>query len=210
MVVLEAKACTKCGLYKAPTAFHKRKLSKDGLMAQCKDCVNSRIKANYDKDPAKKIAKTREYHLANPEWSKEVLAAWHKKNREIRYARVKDRLISDPDFLNYRRKVQANSERKRRALKAETQVEHITLIQYEEKLLSFNNTCWICEQEIKTLEWDHVHPLSKGGAHVIDNLNPACSDCNGRKNDAWPFTDEMKNDIAIEVRNLTKLKEVMP
>jgi len=208
--VLDAKVCTKCGLSKASSGFHKRSLSKDGLMSQCKDCVNSRIKANYDKDPAKKIVKTREYHLANPEWSKEKQAAWHKENREVRYIRVKHRLVTDPEFLLYRRKVQANSERKRRAIKAYTQVEHITLEQYAEKLNNFNNMCWICEMPIDKLEWDHVQPLSKGGAHTLENLKPACDKCNGRKNDAWPFTDEMKATLANEVRNLTKFEEVMP
>ena len=208
--VLEAKVCTKCGLSKASSGFHKRSLSKDGLMAQCKECVNSRIKANYDKDPAKKIAKTREYHLANPEWSKEKLAAWHKKNREVRYARVKNRLANDPEFLSYRRKIQANSERKRRAVKVATQIEHITLEQYNKKLTAFNNLCWICEQTISKIEWDHVQPLSKGGVHTLENLRPSCDKCNGRKNDAWPFTDEMKTALANEVRNLTKFEEVMP
>ena len=210
MLDLDSKTCTKCGLSKASADFHKRSLASDGLMSQCKECVNSRIKANYDKDPAKKIAKTREYHLAHPEWSKEALSKWHKENRKVRYERVKNRLATDQEFLDYRRNIQAASERKRRALKSSTKVEHITLKQYAEKLSAFNNSCWICTQPITTLEWDHVHPLSKGGAHIIDNLKPACDKCNGRKNDSWPFTEEMKQAIANEVRNLTKLKEVMP
>ena len=30
---------------------------------------------------------------------------------------------------------------------------------------------------------DHVTPLSKGGAHVIENLVPACRPCNSSKGD---------------------------
>lgn len=210
MLALDSKTCTKCGLPKAFSDFHKRTLSSDGLMSQCKDCVNSRIKANYDKDPAKKIAQTREYHLANPEWSKKTQADWHQANKELRHERVKVRLATDAAFVEYRRKIQANSERKRRALKAATEVAHITLEQYAEKLDLHNNMCWICDQAITDLQWDHVHPLAKGGAHVMDNLRPACSKCNGRKNDKWPFTDEMKQAIANEVQNLPKLEEVMP
>jgi 5-methylcytosine-specific restriction endonuclease McrA len=204
------KTCTKCGLSKALEYFHKRALSKDGHMSQCKNCVNSRIKANYDKDPAKKITETRKYHLEHQEWSKKTQATWHKTNRDIRYARVKNRLKNDSEFLTYRRNIQANSERKRRAIKAGTQVVHITSAQYAEKLSLFNNSCWICEQDITNLEWDHVQPLSKGGAHVIDNLQPACDKCNGRKSDTWPFTDKMKEAIATEVKALTNLEEVMP
>ena len=133
MLDLDSKTCTKCGISKSFSSFHKRIRSHDGLMAQCKNCVNSRIKANYDKDPAKKIVKTREYHLAHPEWSKETLAAWHKENRQVRYERVKSRLVTDPEFLDYRRNIQAASERKRRATQAATTVEHITLKQYADK-----------------------------------------------------------------------------
>jgi len=207
---LDSKTCTKCISVKSTADFHKRALSKDGLMAQCKECVNARIKANYHRDPKTKIAKTREYHLDNPEWSKEVQAAWHKENREIRYFRIKQRLETDSEFVAYRRKIQANSERKRRALKAATEVSHITQEQYAEVLTSYNNACWICEQSLTNFHWDHYQPLSKGGAHTIENLRPACAPCNTRKNSSWPFTNEMKINIANEVRNLTDVKEVMP
>jgi len=60
------------------------------------------------------------------------------------------------------------------------------------------------------IHWDHVQPLSKGGAHTVDNLRPACSPCNIRKNAIFPFTDEIKKRIANEVRNLQNSKEVMP
>lgn len=210
MLALDSKTCTKCFLSKDFSDFHKRALSVDGLMSQCKNCVNARIKAAYDRDPAKKIAKTRQYHLDNPEWSKEVQAAWHKENREIRYERVKTRLATEPEFLSYRRKVQANSERKRRALKTATEVSHITQEQYAEVLNFYNNTCWICEQRVTNFHWDHYQPLAKSGAHTIENLRPACVPCNTRKNSSWPFTNEMKINIATEVRNLTNVKEVMP
>ena len=36
----------------------------------------------------------------------------------------------------------------------------------------------------------------------MDNLRPACSPCNSRKGSLWPFTDDLKNKIAAEVRAL--------
>ncbi len=31
--------------------------------------------------------------------------------------------------------------------------------------------------------FDHLHPLSRGGLHVVENLAPACFSCNSRKQD---------------------------
>jgi 5-methylcytosine-specific restriction endonuclease McrA len=42
--------------------------------------VNARIRNSYRKDPQKKIDKTRQYHLDNPEWSKQTLAKWYQEN----------------------------------------------------------------------------------------------------------------------------------
>ncbi|KPC89921.1 hypothetical protein ADL27_38570 [Streptomyces sp. NRRL F-6602] len=35
---------------------------------------------------------------------------------------------------------------------------------------------------------DHVTPLSRGGEHSIDNLVPACGECNLQKSDADPLS----------------------
>ena len=84
-------------------------------------------------------------------------------------------------------------------------VEKITKKDYEKLLVKYNNQCWICEVELTTVFWDHVQPLAKGGAHTVDNLRPACNPCNVRKNATWPFTEDMKNRIANEVRLLNSI-----
>lgn len=198
----QQKVCTKCGESKLLSYFHKRTLSKDGLMSQCKDCVNTRIRANYKANPEDKIAKTRQYHLDHPEWSKETLRNWHVKNRDERNARVKARLATDVEFREYRRKLVARKEHERRAQKAGTKFIKISQDIYDSILLEYNNCCWICELPVDKVFWDHVKPLAKGGAHIVDNLRPACGPCNSRKNALWPFTEDMKNNIAEEVRAL--------
>lgn len=78
------------------------------------------------------------------------------------------------------------AEARRRARKAGTQISPITMRQLEGRLAMFSGRCWICrvsEWEV----WDHVKPLSRGGAHILANLRPACAPCNQQKYNKWPF-----------------------
>lgn len=198
------KSCSKCGEERSLDQFHNRTLSIDGKTASCKNCTNSRIRANYAKDPETKKAKTRAYHLEHSEWSKVALANWHQKNKQKRLEKVKHRIATEPEFAQYRRQLVAEHERNRRALKANTQVNKITIEDYSQIFTEYSHKCWICESTLdeRTVVWDHVRPLARGGTHTVDNLRPACNPCNIRKNALYPFTDEMKTRIATEVRNL--------
>ena len=95
----------------------------------------------------------------------------------------------------------------KRAATYTTDVEKLTLATHNEILKEYNNTCWICEDTIDTVSWDHVKPLSKGGAHVRSNVRPTHIRCNSRKSNKWPFTDEMKNEVAKAVRALRTPQE---
>jgi len=44
----------------------------------------------------------------------------------------------------------------------------------------FNNKCALCHKELP-LTMDHITPLSKGGTHTINNIQPLCKSCNCRK-----------------------------
>jgi len=92
------KKCSKCGGIKSIDEFHKDKYNKDGLRCSCKNCVkkydSKYYKIYYKKNRAKLIMKTKEYRMANPEWSKEYrkknekrIAKNNKEWREKRYHR---------------------------------------------------------------------------------------------------------------------------
>ena len=107
----------------------------------------------------------------------------------------------------YRVKLNKARRAQKRASVSNVQVERITSSIFDEILSEYNNQCWICSVKLDVVQWDHVHPLSKGGAHVRSNLRPACKDCNGRKGSIHPFTDEKKNEIAEVVRALRTPQE---
>ena len=109
----------------------------------------------------------------------------------------------------YRVKLNKARRSQKRASSWTSEVEKISAKTLDEILLQFNNQCWICEIKLDVVQWDHVHPLSKGGAHVRSNLRPSCKECNGRKGSVHPLTDEKKTEIANVVRAL-RTAQAMP
>ena len=95
----------------------------------------------------------------------------------------------------------------KKALSVGVEVNKITVTDLDYLLKEHRNECWICNVELTEVCWDHVQPLSKGGAHALNNLKPSCRSCNSRKSASWPFTDEMKNKIAKDVRALRTPQE---
>jgi 5-methylcytosine-specific restriction endonuclease McrA len=200
-VCSEVKLCRRCNDRKPTTEFHKNKRKSDGLDIYCKACNSARLKAKYYSDVEwrkNKINKTRQYHLDNPEWSRERLRAHHEAHFDERMQAHRNRM-ADPVKRAKSRESTRRSESRRRAIKAKSsQVEFITENQLSQKLASYDNKCWICEREFSAevvLNWDHFHPLAKGGAHTLTNLRPACYDCNVRKNGLWPITGSVINRI---------------
>ena len=59
-------------------------------------------------------------------------------------------------------------------------VNPLTASEWAGILQQHNHRCHYCHQETK-LTIDHVIPLSKGGAHVKENVVPACTPCNSKK-----------------------------
>jgi 5-methylcytosine-specific restriction endonuclease McrA len=209
------KFCGKCSVSRETSEFHRDKSMTDGLRRHCRSCVkayddqireqrNKRAREIYAADPASKIAKTREYHLAHPEWSKQKLRESHLRHAETRLARVQKRLVTDPEFVQYRRDVARRSEMRRRALLSGSKTEAVSQDDLREVLDAYNSKCWICGITLteKELTWDHYQPIKAGGDHSVANLRPACGPCNCRKNARWPFSEAMRLEVASAVRAL--------
>lgn len=205
------KSCNMCRLEKPLHDFHKNKRKKDGLDIYCKDCNKQRMRDKYASDPSwrqQKILKTRQYHLDNPEWSKERLREHHVKNAAIRYARQRERL-ADPKV---RERVKGTAKRaagKRRAALLGNVAVTISGEELDRKLQSNKYMCTICEYDLrllnsKDMHWDHIVPLSRGGSHTLDNLQPLCAPCNIRKNAVFPLTEDRRYEIKKAVQALRK------
>ena len=79
---------------------------------------------------------------------------------------------------------------KRRALKKGAIIQNFTLEQLDQRMSVFGYKCAYCGDVFEHV--DHVIPLSKGGAHCLANLRPACAFCNMSKHnkdlDKWLFS----------------------
>ncbi|MFC9635339.1 HNH endonuclease [Streptomyces mirabilis] len=166
---------------------------------------NRRAREAYQKNPATKIEKTRAYHLAHPDWSSQKARESHLRHAEERARRHRER-GKDPEVQASRRAASRRSEWRRRAIRRLAESEHITEQQLQDLVDQFVGACWICgdlfDEETVVLHIDHYKPLAKGGAHTLANLRPACADCNLRKSAKWPFTAEMRAEVAQAVRRL--------
>lgn len=75
--------------------------------------------------------------------------------------------------------------RRRRARLRQATVLPFTIQQLEARMSMFGYRCWMCGGPYEQV--DHVKPVSKGGAHMLCNLRPACGRCNLAKNGRWPL-----------------------
>ena len=106
-----------------------------------------------------------------------------KRIRDAEYARTeKGRAINNQATKKYAKTekgkiTQKNSKHNRRALEATGSV---TVQEWQLKLKEYGGCCANCGAN-ERIEMDHIYPLSKGGKHHIDNIQPLCRSCNASK-----------------------------
>lgn len=99
----------------------------------------------------------------DPEKAKQASKAWRQRNWDKEYA----------------------TQCRRRARILAAPVNDFTSLQWEQLKRDFQFRCAYCNRKRK-LTRDHVIPLSKGGAHTLSNIVPACQSCNSSKGTKAP------------------------
>ncbi len=157
-----------------------------------------------DKRKDKKKIENAEYRLKNKAKVSEYMKAWHhknraemkvkhkayyEKNREAHLAQKRAYYVANRTKLRAYAKANRHVARKnediRRARKAKAEVGDLKLItKWRESWRKKSRVrCYWCGEQIpgKSGSVDHIRPLARGGAHVIDNLVIACGSCNSKK-----------------------------
>jgi len=174
------KTCTKCNQTKELIEFYYRKDS-NTYRNECKDCIKA-IKAIRESKPGVKEQRARKEKERRILHKRRINETLHKqRNTPEGKARVK---------ANYKR-MKANNPEKVKAWQRASRHKRRETVQHENAATFAETTQWLLEQPKlcsycmkscrNNYQLDHIEPLSKGGAHTIDNFTIACPTCNNSK-----------------------------
>jgi len=166
------KTCSKCKQEKKITEFSLNKKCKGGRTTVCKNCVSNYMKGYKGKRTKEENAtRFREYYSRNKLKERERKLSWvysqQKKESDRQYRR------NNPE------KMMLKTQRRRAMLK-NAPGDGVTTEQWKQIIKQYGYRCFYCKKENK-LTVDHVVPLSRGGAHDVSNVVPACINCNSKK-----------------------------
>lgn len=155
------------------------------MPARCPDCKALHVARRTAAYRSTHTLNAKRWRLANPEKMAAARAAWEVANPDTRRKYRRDRKKMDP--ISNRNYVRARSARKRAATVLPVPAEAL-----RQRLAYYGHRCWMCGSP-ERITVDHVKPLSKGGAHMLCNLRPACDDCNTRKGARWPIPTSLSS-----------------
>lgn len=175
------RACRLCGQELPLSDYYGDRTSPGGYRTACKSCLKARVAAR---------AKAKRSEIAAHQ------ALYRQRNREAACARTEAYRAMYPEKAKLAMKkwnadprtrpLRAEYHRRQRARRAANSRVPVTQQALAQKLAHWGGKCWMC-RSAEFQAWDHVKPISKGGAHMLANLRPACGDCNRRKGAKWPF-----------------------
>lgn len=187
-VIPAARACTKCAQIKPLTCFYKQISGLYGRRAICSNCGNVARREAFRARPElvlRKRAQQRAFAMRRTEGQKahrrNVLKKWKDAATTDQRKRIDDGIREWRK--NHPAKIREYA-RRHAALKRSAQVGKVS---YDRILERDGMHCYLCDSDIPedVLSFDHVVPLSRGGAHSEDNIKPAHVSCNCRKRDKF-------------------------
>ncbi len=141
----------------------------------------------YAANREKAVADATAWRAANPQRAVANAAAWHAANMRRENARNAAWRAANPGYgaawatANPEKCRLRTSRRRARKMgapgKSYTSEETTWLL---ERVFT-GQQCAYCQRYAAALEWDHVHPLARGGTNEPENLVAACKRCNTSK-----------------------------
>jgi 5-methylcytosine-specific restriction endonuclease McrA len=202
--IVAQKKCRKCGETKLLSEFHTNNKNKDNKNSTCKKCDYEYTKKWRSENPeqAKEQVRkwAREHHDAviknalrwaknNAEKHNAAIDRWHKVHREkgLEANRRSAAKYPDKQLARTRKYREEHPDKSltwtenRRALRIKDGGT-VTAQEWRNVLNKYGNKCLCCGRTDIKITMDHVIPLSAGGHHSVDNIQPLCGSCNSKKN----------------------------
>ncbi|AHN84394.1 hypothetical protein SEABISCUIT_76 [Mycobacterium phage Seabiscuit] len=178
------KTCNRCWETKPLSEYHRNKKAKDGLLDQCKECKLAYMAKYHEDNRLELNVKQRLYYERNRD---KVVA----KQREYAQAHRAEKGAYDRAYKDSRRQSDPLAFRiyagRKRARLAGASVEDFDSLDLELYWLCNGISAARCYYTGELLgpdfHLDHKTPLSRGGAHTLDNLVPCSPFANVGKKD---------------------------
>ncbi len=179
---MRKKRCSGCLSLLPLTAFHRCRTNPDGYQYQCRACCkvlralrkdrcNARRRAYRRENAATvKLLRRRDY-LRYAEANRARCRHWRKLNPEKQAAASRRWRRTNPE-----RVLQHNNDRRARLAKCGGK---FTVAEWKLKCSEYAYRCAYCRCR-GPLTRHHVVPISRGGSNTINNIVPACKQCNCR------------------------------
>lgn len=175
--------------------FHAQKSGKYGLRKICKPCKREEDKSFPNPKRNKEVsnAQNKLYYKLNTTKVKQQRKVVRdslpsEKKKEISekakvYYRIHSELLKkrsrDYKKTTKGQEIEAKKRHKRSSSFNDAEIS-FSIDQWEACKTHFDNACAYCGHK-KRLEKEHFIPLSKGGEYTVNNIVPACRQCNGSK-----------------------------
>lgn len=172
------KSCTKCNAYKPLSDFPRQSCNRDGYAYHCKVCKQTAHRDWMAKNREANRLSQAEYRAANRDRARARTVAWRKANPGA----MANWRKANPDKTRNNDRVMTARRRARMSAVPNVSFSRKQLV---ERMAYFGNRCWICGGQYDAV--DHVKPISKGGANMLSNLRPICTECNSVKCAKWPY-----------------------
>lgn len=178
--IQRTKVCTKCGVAKPATLefFYKHKMGKGGLHSQCISCLTIYHEARRAKPDQK--ARQQAWREANRQYAQKYNAAYRQRG----YSSTEAVRAWTAKNLDRAREIYRDKQARRRAALAGRPADSVKARDVFER---DGWRCYICGVAVSEdvslsaptrAEMDHVVPVARGGAHVMENLRCCCRRCN--------------------------------
>lgn len=185
------KRCCTCHEWRPLDWYSSARNRKDGLYPQCRACRKVSSRENYLRNYERIRERTKEY-TNRPEVKKRIKARtkenyWNNREYHLAHAKqwLRDNKERRREYIRGWNERNANKVREyQQAYKARKRgATQTPFSEYAWWLMleTFRRKCVYCGKRLRKPEQDHVTALSKGGAHAVGNVVPACRKCNAGK-----------------------------